>query len=241
MKNPPRYGWVSYYFNLLLLIFMSHQRRMKFIRWKARLAEASPDPAARLRALLHCTDWPIDLVQAAPGGADASEKRREMEEIRREMVERYQNARLARDAPAASQLNLKAMEALMKNNKKRTLMALVGLGLLLIVTSSGCVVLDVQTQDMEGTVVKKPDRDGGTEDDFAIKYTARVRNKGFAGKVKVMVKLTTPNGQFYREQVLRMESEEVRTLEFIFDEPIFIEELLSEGKIQAELSYETVR
>lgn len=95
MSGYLRYGWVSYYFNLLLLTPMSHQQRMKFIQRKARAAEASSDPDVRLRILLHCTDWPIDLLQASSATHEAHQNHREMEELQKEMVERYQMERSA--------------------------------------------------------------------------------------------------------------------------------------------------
>lgn len=95
MRGHPRYGWFSYYFNLLLLTSMDHRRRLQFIRRKARDAEASVNPDVRLRMLLHCTDWPIDLLDSSGADSDLCENRKEIEELQKEMVERYQNERLA--------------------------------------------------------------------------------------------------------------------------------------------------
>lgn len=88
MNKQHGYGWVSYYFNLLLLTPMSHPNRVKFIQSKAREADAFPDPDRRLRRLLHCTDWPIDLLQSAESVC-VCESRRELKKLQEEMVERY--------------------------------------------------------------------------------------------------------------------------------------------------------
>ena len=94
MNRGQRYGWVSYYFNLLLLTPMSHHNRMRFIEGKAREAGTLRDPDRRLRLLLHCTDWPIDLLQSAEQVC-VCESRQEMRRLHEEMVERYRKEKLA--------------------------------------------------------------------------------------------------------------------------------------------------
>ena len=88
------YGWMSYYFNLMLLTPMSHQHRVEFIQRKARAAEVTADPDRKLRLLLHCTDWPIDLLQTTENIC-ACEDRRQLEDLQREMVDRYQREKQA--------------------------------------------------------------------------------------------------------------------------------------------------
>lgn len=102
--------------------------------------------------------------------------------------------------------------------------------------ASGCMRLEVLSQQVGETVVKT---DG--EDDYSIKYTVLVRNKGTAGKVRAKAKLYTPEGQFYREFLVKMNSDEEAELEFIFTEPTFLGALFGEGKTRAEFSYESLR
>lgn len=90
MTGDRRYGWASYYTVLLRLMFLSHERQIALIRRKAEEARAASDPDTRLRLLLHCTDWPIDLVQGAPANAFAQEKRQEMCELQKEMLVLYE-------------------------------------------------------------------------------------------------------------------------------------------------------
>lgn len=94
MNRQHRYGWVSYYFNLLLLTPMSHHNRMRFIEGKAREADTLNNPDRRLRLLLHCTDWPIDLLQSAENVC-VCESRQEMRKLQEEMVQRYRKEKLA--------------------------------------------------------------------------------------------------------------------------------------------------
>lgn len=95
MSDAPSYGWISYYFNLLLLTSMSHRRRVKFIRRRAEAAEANPNPETRLRILLHSTHWPVDLIQSSSENAAIRETLGEMEALQQEMVERYEKEKLA--------------------------------------------------------------------------------------------------------------------------------------------------
>lgn len=90
--NKRSYGWVSYYFNLLRLIFLGHSKRVAFIRDRARKAQTSQDAAHRLRTFLHCTDWPLDLRHSFAFGESPS-KQAEGEELlalQSEMLELYQ-------------------------------------------------------------------------------------------------------------------------------------------------------
>jgi metal-sulfur cluster biosynthetic enzyme len=102
--------------------------------------------------------------------------------------------------------------------------------------SSGCIRLEVLAQQVSETVVKT---DG--EDDYSIKYTVLLRNKGTAGKVRAKAKLYTPEGQFYREKIVNFDSDDETEIEFIFTEPTFLGALFGEGKTRAEFSYETVK
>lgn len=95
------YGWMSYYFNLMLLTPMSHQHRVRFIQRKAQVADSRIDPERRLRLLLHCTDWPLDLLQITEHVC-ACEHRRDLEKLQQEMVERYKRERQSQLQPRVS-------------------------------------------------------------------------------------------------------------------------------------------
>jgi hypothetical protein len=123
----------------------------------------------------------------------------------------------------------------MKKNKP-TLISLVSLILFVALTSNGCVNLDVLSKKCESTTVKT-----AGEDDYAFKCTVQVRNKGVAGKVRAIVELHTPEGQFYREQVVNMASEEVRTFEFIFTEPTVPGTMLNDDSVRYLFRYEEVK
>jgi hypothetical protein len=131
------------------------------------------------------------------------------------------------------------MEADMKN-KKSSLIPLIALVLFIALAQSGCT-LDVLAQQLEETTVQTPNDEGELENDYAIKYTVRVRSKGVDGKVRVMAKLYTPEGQFYREQIATMKPDEAETFEFIFTEPTVEGTMFSDRKVHAEFSYETVK
>jgi len=94
MRRFLQFGWASYYFNLLVLNFMSHRGRMSFIQRRARLAESVADQDKRLRILLHCADWTMDLLQSSEEVKDACENRKEIEALQREMAERYRRERI---------------------------------------------------------------------------------------------------------------------------------------------------
>ena len=127
----------------------------------------------------------------------------------------------------------------MKNNKS-SLISLIILVLFVAITQSGCT-LDVLSQKLEEITVQTPNEKGELENDYAIKYTVKVRSKGVDGKVRVMAKLYTPEGQFYREQVAAMKSDEAKTFEFTFTEPTVEGTMFSSRKVYAELSHETVK
>ena len=123
------------------------------------------------------------------------------------------------------------------------LILLIGSALLL----SGCFGprLDVLSQQTTDTTVDIRSRFGNeiVEKDYAIKYTVQVRNKGEKGKVRAMAKLYTSEGQFYREQVIDIESNQDKTLEFVFTEPTeptVLGTVLGQGNFRTEFSYESV-
>ena len=65
------------------------------------------------------------------------------------------------------------------------------------------------------------------EDDYAYRYTVRVRNKGFSGRVRAIAELRTPEGQFYRERILQFDAGEDKELEFVFTEVSVLGEVLN--------------
>lgn len=102
----------------------------------------------------------------------------------------------------------------------------------------GCTRLTVLSQKAEETVVQTPNRRGEDESDYAIRYTVQVRNRGFGGKIRAIGELYTPEGQFYREQVVTMRPDEVRTFVFVFTEPTLFGALFDEGKVRYRFRYE---
>jgi hypothetical protein len=103
------------------------------------------------------------------------------------------------------------------------------------------VTLNIVSQKLEQTTVKIPDEKGNPQDDYALKYTVQVINKGMAGKVKAIAELYTPEGQFYQEQIVSIDSGDIKTFVFIFTEPTILGTLFSEGKAQAKFRYELVK
>ena len=119
---------------------------------------------------------------------------------------------------------------------ERRIVVLSLLILTLALFSTACTRLEVLSQQVTETVVKT-----NGEDDYSIKYSVSVRNKGTSGKVRVKGKLFTPEGQFYREKTVAFAADEEMHIEFIFTEPTFLGALFGEGKTRAEFSYETVK
>jgi len=120
-------------------------------------------------------------------------------------------------------------------NRKLTSISLLCLLLSAAFTLGGCVNLEVLARKCESVTVKT-----AGEDDYAFRYTVEVRNKGKKGKVRAKAKLFTPEGQFYREQVAAINSDEVMTFEFTFTEPTVPGTLLSEEKVRCEFSYDSL-
>ncbi len=96
--------------------------------------------------------------------------------------------------------------------------------------------LEVLSQKMEKTVVKT-----GGEDDYAYKYTDIVRNKGGAGKVRGMARVYAKEETLYREKVVSLKADEQAKFEFIFTEPLFLVEMLTEERKQYDFSYDVVK
>lgn len=122
---------------------------------------------------------------------------------------------------------------LMKNKKNICSIALI-IGFVLVLSS--CTRLEILSQQVSETVVQT-----NGEDDYSIKYAVSVRNKGSAGKVRAKARLFTPEGQFYREQIIALKEGEEQDLKFVFTEPSFLGALFGEGKTRAEFSYELIR
>lgn len=123
----------------------------------------------------------------------------------------------------------------MKTKKYKSILLTVVL-VAFVAVSSGCVRLEVLSQKVSETIVKT---DG--EDDYSIKYTVLVRNKGQSGKVRVKAKLYTPEGQFYREKIVSFDKDDEMKIEFVFTEPTFLGALFGEGKTRAEFSHESIK
>jgi subtilase family serine protease len=128
----------------------------------------------------------------------------------------------------------------MKTNKL-SLISLVCLVFFIAITLSGCVNLEVLSEKLDEITVKTPNEEGVLEDDYAIKYTVQVRNKGTAGKVRAIAKLYSPGGQFYREQIVNVGTDEVKTFEFIFTEPTISVALFGRDKVKVSFRYESVK
>lgn len=123
----------------------------------------------------------------------------------------------------------------MKTKKYQSILLTAAL-VVIAVAASGCVRLEVLSQKVSETIVKT---DG--DDDYSIKYTVSVRNKGTSGKARVKAKLYTPEGQFYREKIVDFGEDDEETIEFVFTEPTFLGALFGEGKTRAEFSHESVK
>lgn len=123
-------------------------------------------------------------------------------------------------------------------NRKLSKISLAGLLVFSALAFTGCAVLEVLSQKLEDTVVRTRNASGEDESDYAVKYTVQVRNKGGEGRVRAIGELYTDGAQYYREQVVTMKPQEVRTFVFVFDEITFPEALLSEGKARAEFRYD---
>ncbi|HEV2704754.1 MAG TPA: hypothetical protein VGV59_02450 [Pyrinomonadaceae bacterium] len=62
-----------------------------------------------------------------------------------------------------------------------------------------------------------------------------------AGKVRAIVELHTPEGQFYREQIANIAEEQVKTFEFLFTEPTVEGTMLKEDDVRYVFRYESVK
>lgn len=114
--------------------------------------------------------------------------------------------------------------------------------LLVTLTLAGCEYaapeLELLTNNLTSEVVKNE----ANEDDWAYVYTVQVRNVGHAGKIRATGRITTPQGQFYREQVVALESDVIATIRFVYTEPNFIADILApETRSTYEFSYAVVR
>ena len=98
--------------------------------------------------------------------------------------------------------------------------------------------LEVLTHNLTSGVVKNE----ANEDDWSYVYTVQARNRGQAGNVRVKGRITTPQGQFYREMVVRFAQDEMKVLRFVYTEPNFLAEILTpEAQSKYEFSYEIVQ
>lgn len=108
------------------------------------------------------------------------------------------------------------------------------------VVGSGAVQpeLEVLSNNLTSEVIKT----AANEDDWSYVYTVQVRNVGQAGKVRAKGRITTPQGQFYREMVVALDSDETKVLRFVYPEPNFIAELFTqESRSSYEFSYDVLR
>lgn len=80
------------------------------------------------------------------------------------------------------------------------------------------------------------------EDDWAYIYTVQVRNIGQAGRVRAKARISTPQGQFYREQIVTFAADERKVLRFVYTEPNFLADILQpETRSTYEFSYDVLR
>lgn len=115
-------------------------------------------------------------------------------------------------------------------------------GVLLVLGVAGCGLvepeIEVLAQNLRSTVVKND----ANEDDWAYVYTIQVRNVGRPGRVRAKGRISTPQGQFYREQIVQLDADQSATLRFVYTEPNFIADILSpETRSRYEFSYDVVR
>ncbi len=111
--------------------------------------------------------------------------------------------------------------------------------LVLAVIGSGLVApeLEVLSHNLTSKVVKNDDN----EDDWAYVYTVQLRNKGQAGRVRAKGRITTPQGQFYRDQVVAFATDETKTIRFVYTEPEFVLEFFNAEKASRyEFSYDVL-
>jgi hypothetical protein len=126
--------------------------------------------------------------------------------------------------------------------RKNLTIASVLLVLISTLTFTGCVGprLEVLSEKLDETSVKT---DG--EDDLAVTYTVRVRNKGTAGKVRLMAQLHHPEGTFYSEELLSFRQGEDKVVQFVFREPSvvgsFIQGMNKNTEMKAVFRYESVQ
>jgi hypothetical protein len=98
--------------------------------------------------------------------------------------------------------------------------------------------LEVLSQNVSSRVVKNH----ANEDDWAYVYAVLVRNTGQPGTVRAKGRITTPQGQFYREQTVTFGKDESKTVTFIYTEPDFILDLFNaNAKLSYEFSYDVMR
>jgi hypothetical protein len=120
------------------------------------------------------------------------------------------------------------------------------LGIVLIVIGapalSSCIGprLEVLSEQLKETSVKT-----SGEDDYAISYHVRVRNKGLGGKVRAIAQLFHPEGTFFREEIVSFKPGEDADLEFIFTEPTVVGTLVAgadgQTRSRAVFRYELTR
>jgi hypothetical protein len=127
----------------------------------------------------------------------------------------------------------------MNNSQRVCLSAVCLLALVLGVLGSGLVApeLEVLSHNLTSEVIKNAQN----EDDWSYIYTVQARNIGKAGKVRAKGRITTPQGQFYREQIVTFAPDEIKVLRFVYTEPNFLDEILRpEARSKYEFSYEVL-
>jgi hypothetical protein len=116
----------------------------------------------------------------------------------------------------------------------------------LVALSTACALvlpeLEVLSQNIRTEVVK----DANGEDDWAYVLDVSVRNRGAAGKVRAKAKITTSAGQqYYRELEVAFERDEAKKLQFVFNEPSFVGDILTAiadeaPKVTQEFTYDVL-
>ncbi|MEO8075738.1 MAG: hypothetical protein ABI818_05365 [Acidobacteriota bacterium] len=127
------------------------------------------------------------------------------------------------------------------NNFPRVLLSAVCLAALALGVAGSAVVapeLEVLSHNLTSEVIKN----ARNEDDWSYIYTVQARNIGKAGTVRAKGRVTTPQGQFYREQTVTFAADEIKVLRFVYTEPNFLDEILRpEARSRYEFSYDVLR
>lgn len=125
--------------------------------------------------------------------------------------------------------------------RELSLISRIAVALISTILLTGCFGprLEVLSEKLDEISVKT---DG--EDDYAVIYTVRVRNKATAGKVRAKAQLFHPEGTFYAEKIVHFKEKEDAVIRFTFTEPTILGSALAgangETMMRATFSYESM-